>query len=78
MVWKLIPGNAEQSDVARAYSDGHIKQLDENTEQIFLRHLFTPPGKHTSSHYHRTIFDTSHTVRNGELSQLLPYRETSF
>lgn len=78
MVWKLIPGNADQSHLARAYSDGQIKQLDKNTEQMFLQHLFTPPGKHTSSHYHHSIFDTSRTVRNGELSQLFPYKKTSF
>lgn len=79
MVWEtLIPRKADQSHRARAYSEGHIKQLDRNTEQIFLGHLFTPPDKHTSSHCRHTIFDTSHILRNSKLRQLLLYKETIF
>lgn len=79
MVWEtLMPRNAHQSHSTRPYSEGHVKPLDRNTQQMFSGYLFTPPDKHTSSHYHHTIFDTSHMVRKGELGQLLPYKKTIF
>lgn len=73
-IWsrKLMPRNADQSHSSRAYSEGCKKWLDRNTEQMLFGYFFTPPDKHTSPHYHQTIFYTCHMVKNGELI-LLPY-----